>query len=315
MGGRGGKARARVDQHAPRIPQPQEEDLYLPPDPASRLPDDIDTTPEDTETATEQVAASEAWTRVKAAGLAGASKADLLAARDAVDRVSQRWDIDEELRARAENQVRQASRVAAETDRSMPDARATQVRDAINDIGARIREGDWMSMSDLRAALPSDMTRAEIDATLKRLSRANDITLAPDPDRKNVHLSDHENAILIGGDFNNLIAWNRPPARDVTTPHAVTQAVRTTYAEMQRSGDPHGLLRLADLRARLETRYSRAEVDAALKEMSRNRQIDLAPGSNTKALTQADRDAAIRIGTQEQHLISIHDPNPRTDPD
>lgn len=48
-----------------------------------------------------------------------------------------------------------------------------------------------------------------------------------------------------------------------------------------------------------------ADVDAELKEMSRTRQADIVAESNRKTLTDADHKAAIWIGNEPNHLISI----------
>src|SRR5690606_34528419 len=40
----------------------------------------------------------------------------------------------------------------------------------------------------------------------------------------------------------------------------------------------------------------------------------IVPQSNQKALTQADRDAAVTIGRQPKHFVSIDDPSPRPVP-
>lgn len=48
-----------------------------------------------------------------------------------------------------------------------------------------------------------------------------------------------------------------------------------------------------------------SEVDAVLKELSRQGRLHLAPESNRKALTDADHEAAIRVGGEDNHLLSI----------
>jgi len=49
------------------------------------------------------------------------------------------------------------------------------------------------------------------------------------------------------------------------------------------------------------------DVDAILRQMSRARRANLVPQSNQKVLTPADRAAAVRIGDQDNHLISIEE--------
>lgn len=50
---------------------------------------------------------------------------------------------------------------------------------------------------------------------------------------------------------------------------------------------------------------ARARVDAALKEMYAGQRINLVPRSNQRALSAADREAAIRLGGEHKHMISI----------
>jgi hypothetical protein len=81
------------------------------------------------------------------------------------------------------------------------------VRDAIR-RAITAPEGTWQRLADVRAALPSDLSRADVDAVLKQMSREGAITLAPNPDRKALRQSDHDNAITIGGDHNHLVYRN-----------------------------------------------------------------------------------------------------------
>ena len=61
---------------------------------------------------------------------------------------------------------------------------------------------------------------------------------------------------------------------------------------------------LRELRLRLVGR-PRPEVDAALAALFTAQRINLIPQSNQRALSDADRDAALRIGGEHKHLISI----------
>lgn len=74
------------------------------------------------------------------------------------------------------------------------------------------------------------------------------------------------------------------------------------YRELAR--EPRGWVGLADLRLSLGDAET-AEVDAVLKELSRTGQAKLVPESNRKVLTAADRAAAVRIGGEENHMLSI----------
>ena len=50
---------------------------------------------------------------------------------------------------------------------------------------------------------------------------------------------------------------------------------------------------------------SKAQVDSALKEMYRDRVINLTLEEDQKSLTTAQRSAAIRIGVDDLHLIAM----------
>ena len=61
---------------------------------------------------------------------------------------------------------------------------------------------------------------------------------------------------------------------------------------------------LRELRLRLPDR-PRPDVDAALAALFTAQRINLIPQSNQRALSDADREAALRIGGEYKHLISI----------
>ncbi|GAA3045890.1 hypothetical protein [Actinokineospora globicatena] len=85
------------------------------------------------------------------------------------------------------------------------------------------------------------------------------------------------------------------------TPEEIERRVRSAYAKLVDAGDWAGL---AELRPMLGG-VDRAAVDEVLKDLSRRRVIDLAPESNRKALTAADHEAAVKVGGEDNHLISI----------
>ena len=67
---------------------------------------------------------------------------------------------------------------------------------------------------------------------------------------------------------------------------------------------PNGWVGLADLRAALG-HAGRAEVDSALVRLARQPGVRLIPVANLKSLTARDRDAAIRVGGEDNHVIAI----------
>ncbi|MYW90579.1 hypothetical protein G3I59_08090 [Amycolatopsis rubida] len=80
------------------------------------------------------------------------------------------------------------------------------------------------------------------------------------------------------------------------------ELIRTAYRKL--AHEPRDWVGLADLRPLLGG-VATAEVDAVLKQLSRTGQAHLVPESNRKALTPADREAAVRIGGEDNHLLSI----------
>jgi hypothetical protein len=67
---------------------------------------------------------------------------------------------------------------------------------------------------------------------------------------------------------------------------------------------PGEFVKLGDVRAGLAD-IPRSALDAALASMFTARRCNLIPQSNQHALTDADRDSALRIGGEHKHLISI----------
>ncbi|MFE2755020.1 hypothetical protein ACFXGA_23760 [Actinosynnema sp. NPDC059335] len=80
--------------------------------------------------------------------------------------------------------------------------------------------------------------------------------------------------------------------------------IRAAYQAL--SVKPQDWVRLARLRPELNG-ADRDEVDAVLLEMFKNGEIHLVPESNRKALTEADHEAAIRIGSEDKHLMAIEE--------
>jgi hypothetical protein len=79
------------------------------------------------------------------------------------------------------------------------------------------------------------------------------------------------------------------------------ERIRVAYRELVK--EPRGWVGLVDLRPKLGA--PAGEVDAVLKELSRAGKVHLVPEDNRKALTAADHEAAIRIGGEDNHLLSI----------
>jgi hypothetical protein len=89
-----------------------------------------------------------------------------------------------------------------------------------------------------------------------------------------------------------------------TTEIDLESLIRKEYHEL--SVKPQDWVRLAKLRPRLNG-ADKDEVDRVLLAMTRTGLVHLAPDSNNKTLTDADRTAAIRIGKEDKHLVAIEE--------
>jgi hypothetical protein len=97
------------------------------------------------------------------------------------------------------------------------------------------------------------------------------------------------------------------PASDAPTSAAanaadLTAVIETGYRSLAATAGEFVSLR--ELRLRLTNR-TRPDVDAALSTMFTAQRINLIPQSNQQALSDADREAALRVGGEYKHLISI----------
>jgi hypothetical protein len=100
----------------------------------------------------------------------------------------------------------------------------------------------------------------------------------------------------------DVFAPDLPAVDTELTAVEIESRIRTAYRKLARS--PRDWVGLVDLRPLLGEAPT-PDVDAVLKELSRTGQVHLVPESNRKALTAADHEAAIRIGGEDNHLISI----------
>lgn len=87
--------------------------------------------------------------------------------------------------------------------------------------------------------------------------------------------------------------------KQVTDPEA---AVRAAYADLAKA--PGDWVGLADLRDRLGD-IDRGALDETLRRMVREDGVRIIPLANTKALLPRDREAALRIGGEDNHTIAI----------
>lgn len=104
----------------------------------------------------------------------------------------------------------------------------------------------------------------------------------------------------MGGRGGGSPATNRIIPITVASP---ADQVRAAYQSL--ASEQGAWVSLARLRDALPG-MSRQEQDRAIKSLYDNSEdVNIVPENNQKSLTQAQRDAALRFGGQDKHLISI----------
>jgi hypothetical protein len=78
--------------------------------------------------------------------------------------------------------------------------------------------------------------------------------------------------------------------------------IREAYQAV--AAEPGGWVSLADIRRKLGD-VGRDVLDAALRELEREPDVNLVPQSNQKALSDSDARAAVTIGNQRKHFLAI----------
>jgi hypothetical protein len=192
------------------------------------------------------------------------------------------------------------------------DGLESRVRTVYEDLS--VKQQDWVRLSKLREALgnPDDV---EMRRVLLAMIRTGRVHLAPSSNRKGLTDADRAAAIRIGGEDKHLIAIE-PPADDLRpsergasprdhteqAPNNLDTRLRTAYAQL--AAEPNAWVALARLRPLFHD-VPRVDLDAALRQLSRADDASIAPEENQKTLTAADHAAAIRLGHQDKHLLSI----------
>jgi hypothetical protein len=90
---------------------------------------------------------------------------------------------------------------------------------------------------------------------------------------------------------------------EVTTGATADERIRAAYSAVT-GGTPGTWIDLSRIRPHLQD-ITRAEQDAALRQLERQPDVNLVPESNQKTLTPARRAAAVEIGFQPKHLLWI----------
>ncbi|WP_032404665.1 hypothetical protein [Rhodococcoides fascians] len=82
----------------------------------------------------------------------------------------------------------------------------------------------------------------------------------------------------------------------------IEASIRTAYARLAR--EPGSTVRLSRLRNELHD-IPRSDLDDALARLRRASDVSLIPEENQKTLTDEERAAAVVVGNQQNHLLSI----------
>ena len=83
---------------------------------------------------------------------------------------------------------------------------------------------------------------------------------------------------------------------------SLRERIRQAYRNL--SSRPWDWVELRDLRTQLGD-WPRREVDLELTRMFRDKDVNLTLHEDLRRVTEADRDAALRIGVEDMHLISM----------
>jgi hypothetical protein len=95
---------------------------------------------------------------------------------------------------------------------------------------------------------------------------------------------------------------DEPVVAGEPVPTDIEAQIRKAYQEL--ATGPSASVKLADLRGLLGG-VARSDVDRALIEMNRLPDVSIVPESDQKLLTDQDRAAAVQIGNQDKHLITV----------
>ena len=100
------------------------------------------------------------------------------------------------------------------------------------------------------------------------------------------------------------LKWRDIDFADVINRGSLEELVRDLYREL--SAKSEDWVRLARIRPQTDG-IDRDAVDAVLLKMIKTGRVHLAPDSNRKVLTDEDHEAAIRIGSEDKHLLAIEE--------
>lgn len=105
------------------------------------------------------------------------------------------------------------------------------------------------------------------------------------------------------GGLKSLLSGDSPVQQHLAEPSGnLKDQVRAAYRALAKR--PQDWVMLCELRPRLGN-AAKSEVDSTLKRMFLDKEINLTLNDDQGSLTQADRNAAVRIGANDMHMLSM----------
>jgi hypothetical protein len=89
---------------------------------------------------------------------------------------------------------------------------------------------------------------------------------------------------------------------DGPAPSDLLEQIRLAYKQF--AAEPGAWVNIADIREALGS-VGRDDLDAALRELEQQRDVNIVPQANEKALSERTRRAAVSIGRQQKHFLAI----------
>ena len=109
-----------------------------------------------------------------------------------------------------------------------------------------------------------------------------------------------------GQSLADIFRWNSaepagPEGAKTDTPD-IDEFIMATYRDLAPA--PGDFVKISELRVQLPE-VPRADLDAALEKLYKSQRVNLVPQANQQALTEADRQSALRVGGEFKHLLSV----------
>ena len=108
--------------------------------------------------------------------------------------------------------------------------------------------------------------------------------------------------LFADGPLANGDATAQPTEDKPASTQALLERIRAAYMRLAKR--PRDWVYLADIHAQLNG-VSKAEIDGTLRNMFHAREVSLTLEEDQASLTKAQRSAALRLGADDMHLLSM----------